>query len=36
MAVPLTLAVGAYDHVRDVLDGTVRVPGVELIIHAQL
>ena len=27
---PLTLALGAYDHTRDVTDGTVRVEGVQL------
>ena len=26
----LTLAIGAYDHVRDLLDGTVQVAGVDL------
>lgn len=26
----LTLAIGDYDHVRDLLDGTVRIEGVEL------
>jgi 4,5-dihydroxyphthalate decarboxylase len=30
--VQLSLAIGAYDHVRDLLDGTVRVAGVELTI----
>jgi 4,5-dihydroxyphthalate decarboxylase len=29
---PLCLAVGAYDHVRDLADGTVQVPGVELTV----
>ncbi|MEO7242070.1 MAG: 4,5-dihydroxyphthalate decarboxylase [Variovorax sp.] len=28
----LTLAIGEYDHVRDVLDGTIRVPGVDLTV----
>ena len=28
--VPLTLAIGAYDHVRDLIDGTVPVAGVDL------
>jgi 4,5-dihydroxyphthalate decarboxylase len=28
--VPLTLAIGEYDHVRDLFDGTVPVAGVEL------
>jgi len=28
--VPLTLAIGEYDHVRDMFDGTVRVAGVDL------
>lgn len=27
---PLSLAVGAYDHVRDIADGTVAVDGIEL------
>lgn len=27
---PLTLALGAYDHTRDVTDGTVRIEGVQL------
>jgi 4,5-dihydroxyphthalate decarboxylase len=27
---PLTLALGSYDHTRDVTDGTVRVAGVQL------
>ena len=27
---PLTLALGPYDHTRDVTDGTVRVEGVQL------
>ncbi len=26
----LTLAIGEYDHVRDLLDGTVRVAGIDL------
>ena len=26
----LSLAIGPYDHVRDVLDGTIPVEGVEL------
>lgn len=30
--VPLSLAIGEYDHVRDLLDGTVRVEGVELVV----
>ncbi len=29
---PLCLAVGAYDHVRDLADGTVQVPGVDLTV----
>ena len=28
--IQLTLAIGEYDHVRDLLDGTVRVAGVDL------
>ena len=28
----LSLAIGEYDHVRDVLDGTVRVAGVDLTV----
>ena len=28
----LSLAIGAYDHVRDLLDGTVQVAGVELTV----
>jgi 4,5-dihydroxyphthalate decarboxylase len=28
--VPLTLAIGEYDHVRDLIDGTVPVAGVDL------
>src|SRR6476469_10131362 len=28
--VPLTLAIGEYDHVRDLFDGTVPVAGVDL------
>ena len=28
----LTLAIGEYDHVRDLLDGTVRVAGVDLTV----
>lgn len=27
---PLTLAIGQYDHTRDITDGTVRIEGVEL------
>jgi 4,5-dihydroxyphthalate decarboxylase len=30
--IPLTLAIGEYDHVRDVLDGTVPVAGVDLTV----
>ena len=30
--IPLTLAVGEYDHVRDLLDGTVRIEGVDLTV----
>ena len=30
--VPLSLAIGEYDHVRDLLDGTVPVAGVELTV----
>lgn len=30
--IQLSLAIGAYDHVRDVLDGTVPVAGVELTV----
>ena len=30
--VPLTLAIGEYDHVRDMLDGTVPVAGVDLTV----
>ena len=30
--IPLTLAIGEYDHVRDVLDGTVPVTGVDLTV----
>jgi len=30
--VNLTLAIGDYDHVRDVLDGTVRVAGADLTV----
>ena len=29
---PLSLAIGEYDHVRDVLDGTVPVAGVDLTV----
>jgi 4,5-dihydroxyphthalate decarboxylase len=29
---PLSLAIGEYDHVRDLLDGTVPVEGVELTV----
>jgi 4,5-dihydroxyphthalate decarboxylase len=28
----LTLAIGEYDHVRDVLDGTIRVAGIDLTV----
>ncbi len=31
-ALNLSLAIGEYDHVRDVLDGSVRVTGVELTV----
>jgi len=31
-ALNLSLAIGEYDHVRDVLDGSVRVEGVELTV----
>src|SRR6266481_497121 len=31
MNIQLSLAIGGYDHVRDLLDGKVRVPGVNLI-----
>src|SRR5258708_9843470 len=30
--VPLTLAIGEYDHVRDLFDGTVPVAGVDLTV----
>lgn len=30
--IPLTIALSEYDHVRDVLDGTVPVPGVDLTV----
>jgi 4,5-dihydroxyphthalate decarboxylase len=30
--IPITLAIGAYDHVRDLLDGTVPVAGVDLTV----
>ena len=30
--VPLTLAIGEYDHVRDLFDGTVPVMGVDLTV----
>ncbi|MFT8242571.1 ABC transporter substrate-binding protein [Roseomonas sp. BN140053] len=30
--VPITLALSEYDHVRDLLDGTVPVPGVDLTV----
>ena len=30
--IPLSLAIGEYDHVRDVLDGTVPVPGFDLTV----
>jgi len=30
--IQLTLAIGEYDHVRDLLDGTVRVAGVDLTV----
>ena len=30
--IPLSLAIGEYDHVRDVLDGTVPVAGVDLTV----
>ena len=29
---PLSLAIGAYDHVRDLADGTVQVEGVDLTV----
>lgn len=32
MKVPLTLAIGEYDHVRDLFDGTVAVDGVDLTV----
>ena len=32
MNIPLTVAVGDYEHVRDVTDGTVRVQGVDLTV----
>jgi hypothetical protein len=28
----LSLAIGEYDHVRDVLDGTIAVAGVDLTV----
>jgi 4,5-dihydroxyphthalate decarboxylase len=31
MNIQLSLAIGGYDHVRDLLDGRVRAPGIELI-----
>ena len=34
--VPITLALSEYDHVRDLLDGTVPVPGVDLTVLDQL
>ena len=30
--IPLSLAIGEYDHVRDLLDGTVAVEGVDLTV----
>src|SRR6266567_320290 len=30
--IPLSLAIGEYDHVRDMLDGTVPVAGVDLTV----
>ncbi|WP_043834942.1 hypothetical protein [Muricoccus aerilatus] len=30
--IPITLALSEYDHVRDVLDGTVPVPGADLTV----
>ena len=30
--IPVTLALSEYDHVRDVLDGTVPVPGLDLTV----
>src|SRR3954469_22361400 len=30
--IPLTLAIGEYDHVRDLLDATVRAAGVDLTV----
>jgi 4,5-dihydroxyphthalate decarboxylase len=30
--IPLTLAIGEYDHVRDLFDGTVQVAGVDLTV----
>jgi 4,5-dihydroxyphthalate decarboxylase len=30
--VPLTLAIGEYDHARDLIDGTVPVAGVDLTV----
>ena len=30
--IQLSLAIGEYDHVRDLLDGTVRVEGVDLTV----
>jgi 4,5-dihydroxyphthalate decarboxylase len=31
MNIQLSLAIGGYDHVRDLLDGSVRAPGINLI-----
>src|SRR5258708_4542859 len=31
MNIQLSLAIGGYDHVRDLLDGKVRAPGIDLI-----
>src|SRR5215831_20683957 len=30
--IPLTLAIGEYDHARDLFDGTVQVEGVDLTV----
>src|SRR6266700_3425934 len=30
--IPLSLAIGEYDHARDLLDGTVPIEGVELTV----
>ena len=30
--VPISLAIGPYDHVRDVLDGSVPVAGADLTV----